>query len=92
LISKLENGERKLVGTLRDIYTEYFFQGRILDFVEKYKEDIPKEDYDNILRKIRLNKNNVRYKENISLEDGMDFIDDYIGKEDMECVECLTAA
>jgi len=92
LISKLENGERKLVGTLRDIYTDYFFQGKILDFVEKYKEDIPKEDYNNIVGKIKLNKNNVKYKENISMENRMDFIEDYISKEDMECVECLTAA
>ena len=92
LISKLENGERKLVGTLRDIYTDYFFQGKILDFVEKYKEDIPKEDYNNIVGKIKLNKNNVKYKENISMENRLDFIEDYISKEDMECVECLTAA
>jgi transcriptional regulator with XRE-family HTH domain len=96
LVSKLENGERKLVGTLRDIYTDYFFQGKILDFVEKYKDDIPNEDYNNIVRKIKLNKNNVKYKENISLENGMNFIEDnidnFISREEMECEECLTAA
>jgi hypothetical protein len=40
--------------------------------------------------------NDVNYKENISLENGMNFIEDnidnFISREEMECEECLTAA
>lgn len=51
-ISQLENGEKILSGTIKDIYTYYFFQGKILEFVEKYKNDIPKDYYENIVSKV----------------------------------------
>lgn len=51
-IQKIESGERKLRGLNKRIYTNYLFQGKILEFVEKYKDDIPENVYNSILEKI----------------------------------------